>query len=169
MGCATLSYVSSTFEGTKPDIIIIIITTVIIMVIYVVPSRKSPECLQRQKDTLISSHTHARARARRLTHTRVRTYTRTHTHARMHTRTHTHTHTHTMTHARTHERTHTHTHTHTLQIHALLVMGWYNEKKTTDQYAVEGYKKRHPINITYFKQSVLPLRSSCACPFCDTQ
>ena len=29
--------------------------------------------------------------------------------------------------------THTHTHTHTLQIHALLVMGWYNEKKTTDQ------------------------------------
>ena len=29
------------------------------------------------------------------------------------------------------------THTHTLQIHALLVMGWYNEKKTTDQYAEE--------------------------------
>ena len=45
----------------------------------------------------------------------------------------THTHTHTRarahTHARTHARTHTHTHTHTLQIHALLVMGWYNEEK----------------------------------------
>ena len=33
--------------------------------------------------------------------------------------------------------THTHTHTHTLQIHALLVMGWYNEKKTTDQHTEE--------------------------------
>ena len=30
---------------------------------------------------------------------------------------------------------HTHTHTHYKIIHALLVMGWYNEKKTTDQYA----------------------------------
>ena len=29
-----------------------------------------------------------------------------------------------------------HTHT-TLQIHAVLVMGWYNEKKMTDQYAEE--------------------------------
>ena len=32
---------------------------------------------------------------------------------------------------------HAHTHTHTLQIHALLMMGWYNEKKITDQYAEE--------------------------------
>ena len=46
--------------------------------------------------------------------------------------------------AKTHTRTHTHTHTHpnatqhnTTEIHALLVMGWYNEKKTTDQYAEE--------------------------------
>ena len=30
---------------------------------------------------------------------------------------------------------HVRTHTHTLQIHALPVMGWYNEKKMTDQYA----------------------------------
>ena len=30
-----------------------------------------------------------------------------------------------------------HTHTHTLQIHVLLVMGWYAGKKTTDQYAEE--------------------------------
>ena len=29
------------------------------------------------------------------------------------------------------------THTHTLQIHVLLVMGWYAGKKTTDQYAEE--------------------------------
>ncbi len=27
---------------------------------------------------------------------------------------------------------HKHTHTHTQQIHVLLVMGWYNGKKTTD-------------------------------------
>ena len=44
--------------------------------IYGAPSRntKSPGCLQRHKDTLISSHTHAR------THTRacVRTHARTH-------------------------------------------------------------------------------------------
>ena len=39
--------------------------------------------------------------------------------------------------------THTHTHTHarmhacTLQMHALLVMGWYTAKKMTDQYAAE--------------------------------
>ena len=32
---------------------------------------------------------------------------------------------------------HTHTHTCRVQIHALLMMGWYNEKKTTDQYAGE--------------------------------
>ena len=35
--------------------------------------------------------------------------------------------THVRTHARMHAHTHTHTHTHMLQIHALLVMGWYNE------------------------------------------
>ena len=33
--------------------------------------------------------------------------------------------------------THTHAHPHTLQIHLLLVMDWYNEKKTTDQYGEE--------------------------------
>ena len=33
--------------------------------------------------------------------------------------------------------TRTHTHTHTLLIHALLVIDWYNERKTIDQYAVE--------------------------------
>ena len=42
-------------------------------------------------------------------------------------------HTHTVTHSLS--LSHTHSHTHTQQIHALLVMGWYNEKKTTDQYA----------------------------------
>ena len=30
-----------------------------------------------------------------------------------------------------------HTHTHYKIIHALLVMGWYNEKKTTHKYAEE--------------------------------
>ena len=55
--------------------------------------------------------------------------------------THTHTHTHTLTHSLslTHTHTHTHSHTHTLsltltlQIHALVVMGWYNEKKENDR------------------------------------
>ena len=32
---------------------------------------------------------------------------------------------------------HTHTHTHILLIYAFLVMGWYTEKKTTDQHVVE--------------------------------
>ena len=50
-------------------------------------------------------------------------------------RAHTHTHTHTHTRARARARAHTHTHTHTLQIHALLVMHWY--QKTTDQYDKE--------------------------------
>ena len=40
-------------------------------------------------------------------------------------------------HTHTHTHTNTHTLTLTLQIHALLVMGWYNEKKTMDQYAKE--------------------------------
>ena len=40
----------------------------------------------------------------------------------------------TQTHTRTHARTAEHG---TLQIHALLVMGSYNDNKTSDQYAVE--------------------------------
>ena len=48
---------------------------------------------------------------------------------------------HTLTHSLSHAHTHKHSlslsHTHTLQIHALLVMGWYNEKKTTDQHTEE--------------------------------
>ena len=81
---------------------------IILIIIYGAPSHKSPEYLQRQYAHFIS-HTHARAR--------------THTHTHIHP-THTHTYTHTHTHI--HPPTHT---------HALLVMGWYNEKKTTDQYA----------------------------------
>ena len=90
---------------------------------YAAPSLKSPDLLQRHKDTLISSHTHtharthsrthARTRARTHTHTHTHAHTRTHTHARTHARTHTHTHTQARTHARTHIRTHTRTHTHT--------------------------------------------------------
>ena len=53
-----------------------------------------------------------------------------HTHMHAHARTHTHTYT-PRTHTHTPPHTHIHPHTHT---HALLVMGWYNEKKTTDQY-----------------------------------
>ena len=90
------------------------------------------------------AHTHARTHARTHAHTHthtltdIHTYTHTHTHTHSHTHTHLHTHTHTYTHT-----THAHTHTHTLslslslQIHALLVMGWYNEKKMTDQYSEE--------------------------------
>ena len=60
---------------------------------------------------------------------------------KIHSFRHTHTHTHTRTHARTHIHTHARTHTHTLQIHALLAMGWYNEKEMTDQYSKEkGWK-----------------------------
>ena len=70
-------------------------------------------------------------------HTNVRSYRHRHTHAHIHTYTytHTHAHTHTHTHARTHVRTHAHTHTHThiLQINALLVTGWSNEKKENDR------------------------------------
>ena len=51
--------------------------------------------------------------------------------------THMYTHTHTYTCTHTHTHTHAHTHTHTHQTHALLVMGWYKEKKKTDQYAEE--------------------------------
>ena len=40
---------------------------------------------------------------------------------------HIHRHTHSCTCTRA--RTHAHMHTHTLQIHALLVMGWWNEKE----------------------------------------
>ena len=49
------------------------------------------------------------------------------------THTHTHTHTHTCARAHTYTRTHARAHTHTLQIHALLVMGWYNYKKESDR------------------------------------
>ena len=55
----------------------------------------------------------------------IRVHSFHHTHARTHARTHTH--------ARA--QAHTHTHAYTIQIHTLLVMDWYKEKKTTDQYA----------------------------------
>ena len=54
-------------------------------------------------------------------------------HHHHHTHTHRHTQTHTDTHTHTHSHTHTHTHTHRLQIHALLVTGWYNVKKENDR------------------------------------
>ena len=88
-------------------IIIVTIIIISIIIIYGAPSRKSPERLQRHKDTLISSHTH--------------THTHTHTHARA---------THTRARAR---HTHTYTHTHTTNT-CITDDGLV---KTTDQYAEE--------------------------------
>ena len=106
------------------------ITTLIIIIIknYLwCPISKSSDCLQRHKDTLISSH--ARTHARTPTGTLARTHTNTHTRTRSHslshslslylTHTHTYTHTHTShtcTHARTHiAHMHARTHARTYQ------------------------------------------------------
>ena len=86
-----------------------------------------------------------------------------------HTQAHTHslslslTHAHTLSLSYTHTRTHTHTHTlslsytraraHTLQVHALLVLGWYNEKKTTDQVEDE-IEKRSVLSTTSTRRSL---------------
>ena len=56
---------------------------------------------------------------------------------------------HTHTHAHTH--THTHTHTHAVQIHALLVMGWYNERKENDR-SVYAEEKRRVFNFDLRKK-----------------
>ena len=61
-----------------------------------------------------------------------------------------HTHTHARTHARTHA--HTHTHTHRVQIHALLVMGWYNERKENDR-SVYAEEKRRVFNFDLKRES----------------
>ena len=44
-----------------------------------------------------------------------------------------------------------HTHTHTLQIHALLVMGWYNERKENDR-SVYTEEKRRVFNFDLEKK-----------------
>ena len=90
------------------------------------------------------------ANARALTRTVTKAQTDTKQIDRTHRRRHTDSHSHTLTHARTHSRTHTHTHTHThtLQIHALLVTAWYNEKKTTDQYAEDQQDRQTEITET---------------------
>ena len=76
----------------------------IIIIIYGALSRKSPEHLQRYKDTVISSHTHTHTNI----HRRMRIHTPTHTHTQTHTPRCTLAHIQTPRHAHTQTPTHTH-------------------------------------------------------------
>ena len=72
---------------------------------------------------------------------------------------HARTHMHKCVHAHTHTHTDTHTHTHTL-----LVMGWYSEKETTDQYAEE---ERYIFSFDLKEETALSVSRQatwCACP-----
>ena len=51
----------------------------------------------------------------------------------------------------THTHMHTHTDTHAVQIHALLVMGWYNERKENDR-SVYAEEKRRVFNFDLRKK-----------------